>query len=151
MMQTAPKTVPVIYPALSYQDAPTAIEWLERAFGFETIMQVPGPDRTVSHAELRLGDGVIMLGSAKEEQGWRSPRDLPAVNQTLYVYVEDPDAHCARARAADAEITCEPYDTDYDSREYAARDLEGHHWSFGTSQRCSARTMALRRAVGAFD
>jgi uncharacterized glyoxalase superfamily protein PhnB len=50
----------------------------------------------------------------------------------VYVAVEDPDGHCKRARAARAEITREPEDTDYGSREYSARDPEGHHWHFGT-------------------
>lgn len=132
MTQTPTATLPVIYPALSYRDAPAAIEWLGRAFGFEKLMAMPGPDGTIAHAELRLGSGVLMLGTVKEGQGVRSPRDLPAVNQTLYVYVGDPDAHHARAKAAGAEILREPEDTDYGSREYSAKDLEGHHWSFGT-------------------
>ncbi len=130
--QTPPATLPVIYPVLSYRDAPAAIAWLERAFGFEKLMAMAGPDGSITHAELRLGAGVIMLGTVQEAQGWRSPRDLPAVNQTLYVYVADPDAHHAHAQAAGAEILRGPEDTDYGSREYSAKDLEGHHWSFGT-------------------
>ena len=129
---TALTTGAIIYPALSYRDAAAAIDWLGRAFGFEQIMAAPGPDGAIAHAELRLGDGIIMLGTAQPERGWRSPRDLPGSNQTLYVYLPDPDAHCARARAAGATIVREPNDTDYGSREYAATDLEGHEWSFGT-------------------
>lgn len=131
MLQTQ-VAVPSIYPALSYGDASAAIEWLERAFGFETIMRVDEEDGRVAHAELRLGNGAIMLGTAKAEMGWRSPRDLPAVSGSIYVVVEDVDAHYERALAAGAEISRMPQDTDYGSREYGARDLEGHHWSFGT-------------------
>ncbi len=123
---------PSIYPALRYRDASTAIEWLVRAFGFEKLFAVPGPDGTIAHAELRFGTGVIMLGSAKPEQGWKSPRDLEGVSQTLYVHVADLDAHYEQAKAAGAEVIDAPHDTDYGSREYGARDLEGHHWSFGT-------------------
>jgi uncharacterized glyoxalase superfamily protein PhnB len=121
-----------VYPALFYRDASAAIAWLNRAFGFTTLMEVPGPDGTISHAELSLGSGVIMLGTAKREQGWVSPLDLAGVNQSVYVYVADPTAHYARAKAAGAEIVREPIDTDYGSREYGARDLEGHYWFFGT-------------------
>jgi uncharacterized glyoxalase superfamily protein PhnB len=64
--------------------------------------------------------------------GWVSPKGKPSVNQTLYVAVDDVDAHYAQAKSAGAEITRELNDTDYGSREYGARDLEGHHWSFGT-------------------
>jgi uncharacterized glyoxalase superfamily protein PhnB len=126
-----PQTSPNIYPALSYRDAAAAIDWLVTAFGFQKLMVVPNPDGTIAHAELSFGPGVIMLGTAKQDKGWMSPRDLSGVNQTLYVYVEDLDAHYARARAAGAEVG-ELYDTDYGSHEYSARDLEGHYWSFGT-------------------
>lgn len=54
-----------IYPALSYRDAAAAIAWLTEAFGFEVLMAVPGPDGTIGHAELRLGEGIIMLGNAQ--------------------------------------------------------------------------------------
>ena len=121
-----------IYPALSYRDAAAAIAWLKEAFGFETLLVVPGPEGTIRHAELRLGDGIIMLGSAQAARGWLSPRDLPGVNQSLYVYVADVDAHHARAVAAGATITQPLRDTDHGSREYAATDCEGHQWDFGT-------------------
>lgn len=121
-----------IYPALSYRDAPAAIRWLHDAFGFETLMEVANPDGSIAHAEMSLGGAVIMLGSEKRESGWSSPLGLPAVNQSIYVAIDDPDAHFARARAAGAEILREPNDTDYGSREYGAKDLEGHHWGFGT-------------------
>ncbi|HEY8598371.1 MAG TPA: VOC family protein [Thermomicrobiales bacterium] len=122
----------MIYPALSYRDAAAAIAWLTEAFGFAVLLAVPGSDGTIGHAELRLGDGVIMLGNAQEARGWLSPLDLPGASQTIYVYVADLDAHHARAVAAGATITQPLHDTDYGSREYAATDLEGHRWSFGT-------------------
>jgi uncharacterized glyoxalase superfamily protein PhnB len=95
-------------------------------------MDVPTPDGAITHAELSFGSGVVMLGSAKKERGWLSPRDLPGLHQVNYVYVENVDAHYERARSAGAEIDYAPRETDYGSREYGARDLEGHYWSFGT-------------------
>jgi uncharacterized glyoxalase superfamily protein PhnB len=127
-------TAPTVYPALCYRDASAAIEWLKDAFGLKEMMVVPGENGSVAHAEMSIGEGVIMLGSARSELGWSSPLDLPAVNQSVYVVIGDPDGHYARAEAAGAEITRELVTTDYGSRGYSAKDIEGHHWSFGTYQ-----------------
>ncbi len=123
-----------IFPALRYRDAPAAIDWLRRAFGFERLAVHAGPDGTVAPAELALGDdGVVMLGSARPDAfGGRSPRDVGAVSQSLYVWVADVDGHHARAEAAGADVFRPPMDTGYGSREYSCRDLEGHVWSFGS-------------------
>lgn len=132
MSQSPSPTTQVFYPALSYRDAPAAIEWLERAFGFETTMNTPGPDGTIAHAELSFGGGIIMLGTAVDNRGKRTSGGVHPVNKGIYVYVKDPDAHYTRAKAAGAEIERELNDTDYGSREYSARDPERHVWSFGT-------------------
>jgi uncharacterized glyoxalase superfamily protein PhnB len=123
---------PRIYPCLRYEDAPAAIAWLCRAFGFEELLVVPGPDGTVAHAELRYGPCVVMLGSAKADAYGRSPAALGGVTGSVYIGLDEPDAHCARAKAAGADVFRPPEDTDYGSREYSCRDPEGHVWSFGT-------------------
>ncbi|MGH2587927.1 MAG: VOC family protein [Dehalococcoidia bacterium] len=132
MSQGTREGMPNIFPALSYRDAPAALDWLTDAFGFEKGLVVPGPEGTIVHAEMSLGPGVIMLASAEDAMGWMSPRDLPGVNQTISVYVEDVNAHYERAKAAGAEIVLDIADTNYGSRGYSARDLEGHFWNFGT-------------------
>jgi uncharacterized glyoxalase superfamily protein PhnB len=113
---------PILYPAIAYDDANAAIDWLERAFGFERMLVVPGPDGTVAHSELAYNGGVLMLGS---RHGARHPQNAP------YVYVADVDAHCVRAHAAGANITRAPEDKPYGGRGYSALDLEGNEWSFG--------------------
>jgi uncharacterized glyoxalase superfamily protein PhnB len=120
----------VFYPTFRYRDARTAIDWLVETLGFEVGMVVDGEgDRAVAHAQLTLGSGMIMLGSESDSadrwgrhagEGW------------VYVAVEDPDALHERAKAAGAEIVMAPMDTDYGSRDFALRDLEGNLWSFGT-------------------
>ncbi|MBQ1034242.1 VOC family protein [Micromonospora parva] len=116
-----------IYPILRYPDPRAAIDWLGTAFGFQVHAVHEAPDGTVAHAELILDTGMIMLGGRTDA----APR--PADDDwSVYVAVPDVDAHCARARAAGAEIIREPFDTDYGSRDYAARDLAGTVWSFGT-------------------
>lgn len=127
-------TTQVLYPAQRYADAHAAIRWLCDAFGFETQVVYDTPDGAVAHAQLTLNGAVLMLGSAREggEYPARTPRALGGFTGSIYVYVADPDAHCARARAAGARIAIEPRDTDYGSREYAAYDCEDYWWSFGT-------------------
>jgi uncharacterized glyoxalase superfamily protein PhnB len=118
---------------MSYDDPPAAIDWLERALGFERSSVHEGPNGTIAHAELRFGDGMIMLGSAgPNDFGLRTPRELGAVNQGVYVIVDDIAEHYERARTARAEILRELADTDYGSQEFMARDPEGNIWSVGT-------------------
>jgi uncharacterized glyoxalase superfamily protein PhnB len=126
-------TVPSnIYPSLSYDDAPAAIEWLCRAFGFAKKLVVPGPKDSIVHSELSLGPGVIMVSSAKPDAGRVSPRRAAGVNQALCIQIDDPDQHFARATAAGAVIVQGLRDEDYGSRGYMAKDPEGHLWYFGT-------------------
>jgi uncharacterized glyoxalase superfamily protein PhnB len=120
-----------VYPTLRYRDARAAIDWLERAFGAERKEVHDGPDGTVGHAELRLGDDLIMLGTAVEDSDYGRIAPPPG-HASLYVAVEDADAHHARAVAAGADVVRPLEDTDYGSRDYAARDPEGNLWSFGT-------------------
>jgi uncharacterized glyoxalase superfamily protein PhnB len=121
-----------IFPILRYRNARGAIRWLCSAFGFVELFSVPESGPFVRHAQLRLGTNIIMLGSVRPADGMASPRDLGGATQALCVHVADPDAHFERARAAGAEITTPPEDTDFGSREYHVRDLEGHLWTFGT-------------------
>jgi uncharacterized glyoxalase superfamily protein PhnB len=115
---------PNLFPALRFRDEHAAIDWLERAFGFERHAVYTAEDGTMLHAELKLGPGILMLGSAPEDE----------LGFSIYVHVEDLEGHYARARAAGAEIVRPPADTSYGSREYGARDLDGHLWFFGTYQ-----------------
>ena len=120
---------PNIFPALRYKDAPAAIDWLGKAFGFEKQFVVPGDNDTVAHAQLRLGAGMIMMGSG----GKPDPKNPWATEKYgTYVVVNEIDAHYARAKAAGADIVRPIADTEYGAREYSVRDCEGHLWSFGT-------------------
>src|SRR5260370_9118807 len=87
-----------IYPSLIYDDAPAAIDWLCRAFGFTKRLVVPGPDGTAMHSELSLGPGVIMVGSPKPDEGRVGPRGLSSASQALCVQVDDPPRHFPRAK-----------------------------------------------------
>ncbi|MBK7874478.1 MAG: VOC family protein [Planctomycetes bacterium] len=129
---TPPSTPSSLYPSLYYDDAPKAIEFLCRAFGFEKRLVVPGPDGTVMHSELTFGDAVVMVGTVKKERGLLSPRAAGGVTSALSIRIADPDAHHARAVAAGAVITHPLKDEEYGSRGYMCTDPEGHQWYFGT-------------------
>lgn len=120
---------PTMFPSLFYDDAPAAIDFLCEAFGFERHAVYANDDGTIAHAELRFGNGLVMLGSAKAGEPATRGR-----GGGVYVVLDDPDSHCAQARAAGAEIMRDLRDTEYGSREYGARDPEGNAWSFGTYQ-----------------
>jgi uncharacterized glyoxalase superfamily protein PhnB len=124
---------PNIFPAMRYLDADAAIGWLAKAFGFEEKAAHRDADGIVQHAEMRLGNGLIMFGQHRPGN-WFGPGEPDAHTSTIgiYVVVPDPDAHHDRAVAAGAEIVRGLTDQDYGSREYSARDLEGNLWSFGT-------------------
>jgi PhnB protein len=120
-----------VFPYLAYADAPAAIGFLCRAFGFEERSRHPMPDGRVGHAELSLEGGVLMLASVFREMGFASPRELDGVHAQVYWVVEDVDAHFERARAAGATIAAEPVE-EHGSRLYRALDPEGHRWMFAT-------------------
>jgi uncharacterized glyoxalase superfamily protein PhnB len=118
-----------IYPVLKYADARAAIEFLERAFGFERIAVYDADGGAVAHAELRFGEDMVMLGST----GQGDPSfDAGAGKTSLYLVVDDPDARYQRAKDAGAGIQRELEEMDYGSREFTALDPEGNRWSFGT-------------------
>jgi uncharacterized glyoxalase superfamily protein PhnB len=118
-------------PTVFYRDPIAALKWLEQAFGFETTMLVEGQDGSVAHSELRLGDGVIMVGSEWSDDN-KSPASLGGKNtQAIHLQIDtDIDAHCERARKAGARITQEPVNEFYGERIYRALDPEGHVWVF---------------------
>ena len=141
-MKEPPPGWPRLSSALFYDDAPGAIDWLCRAFGFEVRLKVEGDGGTIVHSELTYGEALIMVATVEEKRkerdtSWsKSPRSLGGANtQAIMLYIDDVEAHCARARGAGAKIASEPTTSDYgdeywSDRSYEAVDVEGHHWWF---------------------
>jgi len=119
---------PNVFPALRYRDAPAAIDWLVAVFGFQKQAVFTNPAGAVAHAQLQLGPAVIGLNSAHDTPG----NPWSGIQQGIYVRVDNVDALHGRAAAAGADIVSPLTDMDYGSREFSARDLEGHLWAFGT-------------------
>lgn len=124
---------PTIFPTYRYRDVEQAIAFLTDAFGFEEHLISRDADDRVIHAELRYGEGLIMLG--RQSDDWmrsRIPDEVGGITSSPYLVVADVEAHHTRAEAGGADIVRPLETTDYGSREYSARDPEGHLWHFGT-------------------
>ena len=134
--QNPPAGMQRIIPMLNYADAPVAIDFLVRAFGFRERAVYAMKDGRIGHAELALGGNVVMLASVFPEMGQTTPAEAAKSGSSgwysqVFCYVDDVDAHHAQARAAGARITAEPADQFYGERHYRAEDPEGHRWIFG--------------------
>ena len=132
-MRPAPRGWPRITSSLFYADAPAAIDWLVRAFGFEVRSKYVGADGSIEHSELTYGDGLILVYTASDDLV--APGAVAGKNtQALTLYVDDVDAHAARARAAGARLFRDLADTTHEpgwtDRTYGALDPEGHRWFF---------------------
>lgn len=146
-MKPTPSDWPRLSSSAYYRDAARMIDWLCAAFGFELRLKVDGDEGRIEHSELTYGDAVLMVGSERRGTRWGvdmlSPLSLEGANtQGLMLYVDDVDAHCARARGAGARIVDEPAVHDYGEdywadRSYGALDPEGHLWWF--SQRLRSK------------
>ncbi|MNF39158.1 Glyoxalase-like domain protein [compost metagenome] len=123
-------------PCLRYRDAPAAIAWLCRTFGFVEHLVVAEQDGSIAHAQLSLGGGMVMLGSVRDNDYGRQLQQPDEVgglgSQGIYLVVADVDAVHARALAAGATIVLPLKDEDYGGRGFSCRDPEGHLWSIGS-------------------
>jgi uncharacterized glyoxalase superfamily protein PhnB len=127
---TAP--TPSLAPYLFYEDVARAARFMQDAFGFTLVFTSPDPKGGLAHAQLAHGSGIIMVGHAGEGGlGMvKSASALPALHAGVYVFVDDVDAHCARARAAGAKVLLEPADQPWGDRMYCGADHEGQFWMF---------------------
>jgi uncharacterized glyoxalase superfamily protein PhnB len=140
-MKPTPEGWPRLSSAIFYRDAGTMIDWLCAAFAFQVRLRIEGEGGRIEHSELTFGDAVVMVGSertganVKFSTAMLSPRSAGGNTQSLMLYVDDVDAHCAQARAQGAQIVDEPAVHDYGEeywadRSYGAMDPEGHLWWF---------------------
>lgn len=136
MHAKAKNTTSTLVATMRYRDAKAAIEFLKKAFGFKEHLVVPDGQGGIVHAQLTYGNGMIMLGPARDDEYGRlvkTPADVGGVvTQAAYIVVEDADAHYDKAVKAGAEIVIDIKTEDYGSRGYTCRDPEGQLWNFGT-------------------
>ena len=122
---------PSLAPYLFYDDVERAASFMEAAFGFTRTFVSPAPEGGLAHAQLAHGSGLIMIGhTGAGLRLVKNARSLGALHAGVYVFVDDVDAHCERARAAGASVLLEPGDQPWGDRMYCAVDPEGQFWMF---------------------
>ena len=126
--QAIPKGYHTVTPSLFVAGAAKAIDFYKKALGAEEIMRFPGPDGSIMHAELRLGDSVIMLGDEMPDQGGRGPKSIGGTPVSFFVYREDVDAAWKRAVDAGARPVVPLADQFWGDRTGCLEDPFGHQW-----------------------
>ena len=131
MVENPPSDMAQIVPYLYYEDAGPAIEFMESAFGFEIEHAIRNPnDGKVLTAKLRTGSGVVLVGPGMDAFGSRATPDPDYVSCMIYVFVDDVEAHYAKAKAAGAIVRSEPDIHFGGNRQYTVSDPGGHRWTF---------------------
>jgi uncharacterized glyoxalase superfamily protein PhnB len=147
-----------VTPAIVVRDAARAIEFYRRAFGAEERERMTGPDGTVVHAEIRIGDSIVMLGEESEQWGTRSPLSTTGNPGSLHIYVADADAAFARALEAGATVKHPLENAFWGDRYGKVTDPFGHEWGIATRvkelspeeiRRAAEAWMASQAAQGA--
>jgi PhnB protein len=130
-----PEGYRTITPYMTVRDAARAIEFYKQAFGAEEKGVMKGPDGKIGHAELRIGDSIIMLGDEFPEFGSLSPQSTGGVGMGLHIYIEDVDSAFDRAVKAGATVEMPVADMFWGDRYGKLVDPFGHKWSIGTHKR----------------
>jgi uncharacterized glyoxalase superfamily protein PhnB len=116
-----------VVPVLVYEDVEAAIDYLCGAFGFVERLRAPGPGGKVTHAQLAIAEGAVMVG--RQGGPFRPPR-RDEVNQYVIVHVDDVDHHYERAKRFGARVVSPPADMPFGERQYTVEDPGGHRWTF---------------------
>jgi uncharacterized glyoxalase superfamily protein PhnB len=119
-----------VVPILVYEDVVKAIDWLCDVFGFSERLRAAGPGGSVTHAQLAMAEGAVMVGRQGGE--FRPPRQNE-INQYVHIRVDDVDQHYDHARQRGARILKAPTTMPFGERQYTAEDLGGHRWTFSQS------------------
>ena len=127
-----PEGYTTVTPYLSVDDAPAALDFYARAFGATERMRMPTPDGKIAHAEIQIGDSLIMLSDPMPQSTVQPPKQVGGTTSGIFLYVDDVDAAFAQAVAAGATSEMEPQDMFWGDRFGSLTDPFGHHWSLAT-------------------
>jgi PhnB protein len=131
-MANPPKGYHTVTPGITVSDGAKAIEFYKEAFGAEEVDRMEGPDGSIMHAEIRIGDSTIMLGGENPMWGMKSPLTLGGVHGSLHIYVDDVDTAFARALDAGCEVAQPLEDAFWGDRYGKVTDPFGHQWGIAT-------------------
>ena len=152
-MPTQVKPIPEGYhtvtPYLTVNDAGRAIEFYRKAFGAQEVVRMAGPNGKIGHAELRIGDSMIMLSDEMPGSGTRSPQSLGGTTSAVFLYVPDVDAQFKQATAAGAKADMPPADMFWGDRFGKLTDPFGHSWALATHKEDVAPEEMKKRSQAA--
>jgi PhnB protein len=148
MVQAIPNGYAGVTPYLIIREAARALEFYKKAFGATELMRFPAPGGKIGHAEIKIGDGVVMLADESPEMGHKSPQTLGGTAITLMFYVADVDAQFAKAVAAGGTVKQALKDQFYGDRSGTITDPFGHIWTIATHKEdVSSEEMQRRMAA----
>ncbi|UCF66647.1 MAG: VOC family protein [Acidobacteriota bacterium] len=151
MAKPIPDGFRTVTPHLIVAGGKDAIEFYKNAFGAEEVMRMPMPDGSdIMHAEIRIGDSLVMLGTEAPQWGVRGPKSLGGSSVTVHLYVNDVDAVVARAVEAGAEVMMPVRDVFWGDRYAKLKDPFGHEWSVATHTRDMTPEETAREAEAFF-
>jgi PhnB protein len=127
-----PEGYQTVTPYLAVDDAAQAIEYYQRAFGAKERVRMDTPDGKIGHAELEIGDSLVMLSDPFPQASTRPPKELGGTSVSVFMYVEDVDTVVKQAVSAGATITMEVADQFWGDRFGSIQDPFGHSWSIAT-------------------
>jgi PhnB protein len=131
-VKAIPEGYHTLTPSLTVGDGAKAIDFYKKAFGAQERMRIPGPDGHLMHAELQVGDSIVMLADEMPDMGCKAPASVGATSSSLYVYVLDVDAAFKRAVEAGAKALMPPADMFWGDRFATVEDPSGHRWGLAT-------------------
>lgn len=140
-----------VTPYMTLRDAGSALDFYARAFGAELVMKLDMPDGKVAHAEIRIGDSIVMMSEENAEWGNLSPLALGGSPVHLMIYVPDADAAFARALAAGGEQVRPVEDQFYGDRSGTVKDPYGYQWTLATHMEEVCTEEAQRRMEAMFE
>ena len=121
-----------VAPYLIVRGGAAAIDYYKKALGAEELFRMPGPGGTIGHAEIRIGDSIVMLADEPPGGEWRSPQSLGGSPVGLLIYVEDVDTRFNQALAAGGKVIKPLADQFYGDRSGTLQDPFGHQWTIAT-------------------
>ena len=145
-----PKGYSVLTPHLTIKGAAQALDFYTKAFGAKTRMRMEGPGGLIMHAEMQIGDSILMLADENPERGTRAPEGNGASPASVFLYISDVDAVFAKAKAAGAKVQSPPADMFWGDRFGQLTDPFGHNWGIATHvEDVSPKEMEARMAAQA--
>ena len=131
-VQPVPDGYHTVSPYLAVEDAATAIDYYKKAFGATERVRMEAPDGKIGHAELEIGDSIVMLSDPMPQASTKPPKELGGTSAGVFLYVDDVDAVVKRAVDAGATVTMEVADQFWGDRFGTVTDPFGHVWSVAT-------------------